>query len=67
MPINQRPAILGKIVTLIVPIFLATAALAQPAHEENDHCYVDGLSDRLRCGYVKVAENPDNPNGRKIN
>jgi pimeloyl-ACP methyl ester carboxylesterase len=67
LPINQRPAILGKIVTTIVALFLATVALAQPAHKENDHCYVDGLSERLRCGYVKVAENPDNPNGRKIN
>ncbi|MCS5593913.1 MAG: alpha/beta hydrolase [Porticoccaceae bacterium] len=67
MPINQRLSLLGKIVTLIVAVFLSTIALAQPGHKENDHCYVDGLSDRLRCGYVKVAENPSNPNGRKIN
>ena len=29
-------------------------------------CYVDGLSDRLRCGHVSVLENPDDPSGPMI-
>ena len=34
---------------------------------KNGHCYVEDLSDRLRCGYVTVAEDPKQPNGRTIN
>ena len=37
----------------------------EPVSDENS-CYVDGLSDRLRCGYLTVAENPQKPNGRQI-
>ena len=37
----------------------------EPVSDENS-CYVDGLSDRLRCGYITVAENPQKPNGRRI-
>ena len=31
-----------------------------------EHCYVEGLADRLRCGFVLVPENPVEPDGSKI-
>ena len=67
MTISQRPAFWGKIIALIAAVFSATALLAKPASEESDHCYIEGLSDRLRCGYIIVNENPNEPNGQKIN
>ncbi|QUN05859.1 alpha/beta fold hydrolase [Shewanella yunxiaonensis] len=41
----------------------ATDKVPKPS---SDSCYVNGLSDRLRCGSVEVAENPNKPDGRKI-
>jgi len=67
LTISQRPAFWGKIIALIAAVFSATALLAKPASEESDHCYIEGLSDRLRCGYIIVNENPNEPNGQKIN
>ena len=67
MTIAQGFALRGKILTLIVAAFSTTALLAKPTSEESDHCYIEGLSDRLRCGYIAVKENPNVPNGRKIN
>ena len=67
MTISQRPAFWGKIIALIAAVFSATALLAKPASEESNHCYIEGLSDRLRCGYIIVNENPNEPNGQKIN
>lgn len=32
----------------------------------SNSCYATGLSDRLQCGSVEVAENPAKPDGRKI-
>ncbi len=34
---------------------------------KSESCYVAGLSDRLRCGYVTVPENYDKPDGKQIN
>jgi len=67
LTISQRPAFWGKIIALIAAVFSATALLAKPASEESNHCYIEGLSDRLRCGYIIVNENPNEPNGQKIN
>ena len=67
MTISQGPVFWGKIIALIAAVFSATALLAKPASEESDHCYIEGLSDRLRCGYIIVNENPNEPNGQKIN
>ena len=36
------------------------------AHVDRPPCYVDGIADRLRCGSIEVAENPLQPEGRKI-
>lgn len=43
-------------------------ALPMPtqAAEQSSSCYAEGLSDRLQCGSVEVAENPKKPDGRKI-
>ncbi|WP_372872890.1 alpha/beta hydrolase [Shewanella sp.] len=29
-------------------------------------CYLSGISDRVRCGFVKVPENPSQPEGKQI-
>ncbi|MEI8612485.1 alpha/beta hydrolase [Shewanella sp. PP-He15 brown] len=31
-----------------------------------DTCYVEGVSDRLKCGFVTVPENPNKPDGKQI-
>ncbi|MGL6122088.1 MAG: alpha/beta hydrolase [Shewanella sp.] len=33
---------------------------------KTDTCYVEGVSDRLNCGFVTVPENPNKPNGKQI-
>lgn len=37
-----------------------------PAAADHPPCYVDSIADRLRCGSIEVAENPQQPEGRKI-
>lgn len=49
-----------------MPLALAFLLLAQPTWANDDTCYVDGLSDRLRCGFVSVPENYNAPNGKQI-
>ena len=51
---------------LLVLLSLPSSVVADNA-ASNEHCYVKGLPDRLRCGYLPVAEDPQKPNGRKIN
>ncbi len=41
------------------------AESAEPV-EKTHSCYLKGISDRLRCGKLAVPENPDKPNGKKI-
>lgn len=50
---------------LLVLLNLSSSGAADESYSMGE-CYVDGLADRLRCGYVDVAENPNNPNGGKI-
>nr|WP_052074818.1 alpha/beta fold hydrolase [Shewanella mangrovi] len=45
---------------------LAVTLTANAAADDSSSCYADGLSDRLKCGSVEVVENPNKPNGRKI-
>ncbi|WP_297895254.1 alpha/beta hydrolase [Shewanella sp.] len=33
---------------------------------KTDTCYVEGVSDRLNCGFVTVPENPNKPDGKQI-
>lgn len=40
----------------------ATADIAN----KTDTCYVEGVSDRLNCGFVTVPENPNKPDGKQI-
>ncbi|MDG0968470.1 MAG: alpha/beta hydrolase [Porticoccaceae bacterium] len=54
------------VVILSWPVMLFSQALASGPEESKGFCYVDGLAERLRCGYVSVAEDPGKPNGRKI-
>lgn len=39
---------------------------AQQANQNESHCYVDGLSEQLNCGFITVAENPAKPDGKQI-
>ena len=55
----------------LLPLVAALLLFALPTWASDntatdDSCYVDGLSDRLRCGFVKVPENYDEPNGKQI-
>ncbi len=45
---------------------LSSKVVADDSYHSSD-CHIDGLEDRLRCGYVTVAEDPKKPNGRTIN
>ncbi|MBW3517345.1 alpha/beta hydrolase [Shewanella sp. NKUCC01_JLK] len=40
----------------------ATADIAN----KTDTCYVEGVSDRLNCGFMTVPENPNKPDGKQI-
>ena len=66
-------AVINKIWSMLalVTIFswspiLFSQALANGLAEPKSFCYLNGLAERLRCGYVSVAEDPGKPNGRKI-
>ncbi|MCG9698416.1 alpha/beta hydrolase [Shewanella sp. Isolate11] len=70
---NVRPIIRLKYVAYtLLPLIAALLLFSQPtlASTENsandDSCYVDGLSDRLHCGYVTVPENYAKPDGKQI-
>lgn len=53
--------------TLLLALLSLSNNVVADDSVKNGHCYVEGLSDRLRCGYVTVAEDPKKPNGRTIN
>lgn len=44
----------------------ATADIARNMANDTDTCYVEGVSDRLNCGFVTVPENPNKPDGKQI-
>lgn len=44
----------------------AAADIASNMTNNTDTCYVEGVSDRLNCGFVTVPENPNKPNGKQI-
>lgn len=56
---------------LLLPLAAMLFSLAGHAETDtaptNDTCYVDGLPDRLRCGFVTVPENYAHPEGRQLN
>lgn len=37
-----------------------------PPTTPTNTCYVEGVSDRLQCGFVTVPENPNQPDGKQI-
>lgn len=45
---------------------LAAADIARNMANNTDTCYVEGVSDRLNCGFVTVPENPNKPDGKQI-
>ncbi|MFT5186139.1 MAG: hypothetical protein ACI89F_000288, partial [Porticoccaceae bacterium] len=51
---------------LLILLNLSSKVVADDSYHSSD-CHIDGLEDRLRCGYVTVAEDPKKPNGRTIN
>ncbi len=55
-------------INLLSLVFLSLTPVGAWAQAHADHppCYVDGIADRLRCGSIEVAENPLQPEGRKI-
>lgn len=40
--------------------------IANNIANNTDTCYVEGVSDRLNCGFVTVPENPNKPDGKQI-
>ena len=42
------------------------ADIARNIANNTDTCYVEGVSDRLNCGFVTVPENPNKPDGKQI-
>lgn len=42
------------------------ADIARNMANNTDTCYVEGVSDRLNCGFVTVPENPNRPDGKQI-
>ena len=44
----------------------AAADIASNMANNTDTCYVEGVSDRLNCGFVTVPENPNKPDGKQI-
>lgn len=73
--VKKFPSAMTAIVTaLAVLVMLTVVALAAPQEkaqaskgEETHACYLDGLDESLLCGAVQVAENPNKPDGKKIN
>ena len=59
---------MSKQVRLILALILFSKSFSVISDQQstNNACYVDGLSDRLQCGYVSVLENPDEPSGPMI-
>jgi pimeloyl-ACP methyl ester carboxylesterase len=59
---------LSKRLGLILVLVLWSKSLSVISDQPltNKACHVDGLSDRLQCGYVSVLENPDEPSGPMI-
>ena len=51
--------------SLLVLMNLTSLTVAQGKNNPT-YCYVDGLSDRLPCGFIQVAEDSSKPQGRKI-
>ena len=51
---------------LLILLNLSSKVVADDSYHSSD-CHIDGLEDRLRCGYVTVAEDPKKSNGRTIN
>lgn len=69
--VNRRSH-MQRVLALLLPICMAILLLSQPTwanpkeEGKTEACYVDGLSDRLRCGVITVPENYDAPQGKQI-
>lgn len=65
-----------RLAALLLPACLALLLLSQPTwadtqpadqqDSKSESCYVDDLSDRLRCGAITVPENYAKPQGKQI-
>ncbi|GGI90196.1 alpha/beta hydrolase [Shewanella gelidii] len=68
-PIRRSLAALALMVstaTLISSAQAAPESTSNHAQFVTQPCYIDGLSERLQCGYITVPENPEQPNGKVI-
>ncbi|MCL1078499.1 alpha/beta hydrolase [Parashewanella spongiae] len=58
--------------SVFISLFTVVAIADEPVSDLNvaskpiEHCYLKGVSDRLICGSIKVAENPNKPDGKQI-
>lgn len=74
MHINRisKPRYLLKGLTVLGLAYWSSFAIADSQQSQDtstpvlDACYLEGLSDRLECGSVLVAENPEKPEGKQI-
>ncbi|MBE8168798.1 MAG: alpha/beta fold hydrolase [Shewanella sp.] len=68
LTISLMVGALSVFVSLFTVVALADEPLANSSSDSKsiEHCYLKGLSDRLICGSIKVAENPNKPDGKQI-
>lgn len=70
---RQHSGKLSKSIISLSALMLAMGSAAiwasdnsvKPTESANT-CYVEGVSDRLNCGFVTVPENPNKPDGKQI-
>ena len=61
---NKRIALF---IALFVPLFSQHSnAEVTPSVAKTQSCYLKGISDRLQCGKLSMPENPEKPQGKKI-
>lgn len=70
---RQQQGKLSKSIISLSALMLAMGSAAAWASDDSvkptesaNTCYVEGVSDRLNCGFVTVPENPNKPDGKQI-
>lgn len=69
---GHRRTLSKKIINLsVLMLTIGSAAVwasdkSTPPTTPINTCYVEGISDRLNCGFVTVPENPNQPDGKQI-
>lgn len=70
---RQHSGKLSRSIISLSALMLAMGSAATWASDDSvkptesaNTCYVEGVSDRLNCGFVTVPENPNKPDGKQI-